>query len=99
LDRKHDAINTHNSAFKRRILELGSGLGICGLYCLKYLNLKSFTFTDVHDLVLMQIVKNVALNDIEQESRVLKLDWMDLDVTGVADSVDVILGSGSGRPV
>ena len=44
------------------MLELGSGVGLLGLHCLKTKRIKHYTFTDCHDMVLKQIETNVLLN-------------------------------------
>ena len=56
----------------RSVLELGSGVGLLGLMCLKFKKLKSYFFSDSHLLVLKQIENNLKLNTDEENNKVLE---------------------------
>lgn len=93
---------------KRVILELGTGLGLLGLNCLK-LKPKQYIFTDSHVEVMSQLKKNLAYNydetkigtsgsyDEEKPIVLDRLDWCDLsdcDLLKKKISIDFILASG-----
>lgn len=84
----------------RKVLELGSGVGLLGLTCLKLLNCKEFIFTDSHDLVLEQINKNILLNTPENhlKAHVYELNWQEPQSSKLNDEVlsqiDLLLASG-----
>jgi predicted nicotinamide N-methyase len=46
----------------KRVLELGAGVGLLGLSCLKSNGIQQFTFTDSHEMVLKQIRDNCSYN-------------------------------------
>ena len=91
------------------MLELGSGVGITGIYCLKYNDKppKSYIFTDHHSLVLQQIRDNLSFNDIStmgetsldhknSQVSIIDLDWNDVNSSELIKraDIDVIIGSG-----
>ncbi len=53
----------------RRVLELGSGLGLFGINAVKCCSVKSFVFTDCHDKVLEFLRLNVDLNFAEPKRK------------------------------
>ena len=53
----------------KKVLELGSGLGLTGLTVVKNCKPSSFTFTDVHDSVLKVLVENVNINLFNEGSQ------------------------------
>lgn len=92
---------------KRVILELGTGLGLLGLNCLK-LKPKQYIFTDFHYEVLNQLKRNLCYNynesniatvyDKDKDIIVDRLDWCNLDECELLNKnklfVDLILASG-----
>jgi len=75
----HDIFNN------KSVLELGCGLGLLGLNCLKICKPKKYLFTDSHQKVLNQLKSNILYNydSSKQETNDLieveRLDWTDLD--------------------
>ena len=60
-DLRKAALN-HLTLLFRRILELGSGLGLTGLLTLMGSSLTSYIFTDCHPEVLKLLVENININ-------------------------------------
>ncbi|KAK3090413.1 hypothetical protein FSP39_011643 [Pinctada imbricata] len=52
----------------RKVLELGSGLGMTGLSICKQCNVKSFTFSDCHYQVLYLLMRNIEINLSQRET-------------------------------
>lgn len=84
-------------------MELGAGVGLLGLNCLKLAKIKQYIFTDSHSLVIKQIQKNVSYNyPLEDEAKniqVIQLDWVDfkdspLFMEEQELKIDLILASG-----
>lgn len=84
------------------MIELGCGLGLLGLNCLKICKPKKYIFTDSHQKVLNQLKSNISYNykSNEQETQNLieieRLDWTDLDNCEFLkeNDIDIILASG-----
>jgi hypothetical protein len=86
---------------------LGSGVGLLGLMCLKFKNLKSFAFSDSHSLVLKQIENNLNLNTDKQSNKVFenslssisvdRIDWTDIngDEFIGKENIDLIIATGN----
>jgi tRNA1(Val) A37 N6-methylase TrmN6 len=90
----------------RSVLELGSGVGLLGLMCLKFKKLKSFVFSDSHVLVIKQIKNNLDLNTEKHSNKIFendlnsisvdRIDWTDIngdECTGKED-IDLIIATG-----
>ena len=59
-------VNMTGLGFKgKRIFELGCGVGFLGLHILKAIQLESYTFTDVHPVVLNTAWFNIGINSGE----------------------------------
>lgn len=54
----------------RRVLELGSGVGLTGLCVSLYCKPSSYWFSDCHPVVLHMLKSNILLNLIEQNAHV-----------------------------
>ncbi|XP_062999506.1 protein-lysine N-methyltransferase EEF2KMT [Elgaria multicarinata webbii] len=52
----------------RRVLELGSGIGLTGIAICKVCHPRAYTFSDHHQCVLQQLSENVHLNGFSLES-------------------------------
>ena len=81
------------------ILELGAGVGLVGLYCLRDAKPKAFIFTDHHEMVMRQLERNIELNYKKECSdgliSVQNLDWINIEeINENKLKVDVILASG-----
>ncbi len=74
--------------------------------CLKFKNLKRFTFSDSHSLVLRQIENNLNLNTDKQSNKVFennlssisidRIDWTDIngDECSGNENIDLIIATG-----
>lgn len=79
----------------RNCLELGAGVGLVGLYCLRDLNPQKYILTDHHDLVLNQLEANLKLNFNDETSTIMRLDWINSEEFNAKDlDLDLILASG-----
>ncbi|KAJ8324991.1 hypothetical protein QVD99_000270 [Batrachochytrium dendrobatidis] len=84
----------------RRVLELGSGIGLLGL-AISLMGAKSVCMTDVADSVLDRLSVNIALNTLPSESSIqtIKLDWEWTDaqtldaINQIHAGFDVIVGA------
>ncbi|CAJ1441195.1 unnamed protein product [Effrenium voratum] len=79
----------------RRVLELGSGLGLLGLACAR-LGAASVVLTDYDEALLTACRRSVALNSMEDLVSVQALDWQDVASGGPLPElppVDLILGA------
>lgn len=72
----------------KRILELGSGTGICGIYAAK-LGAHHVTLTDFIDWNIENIIKNIKMNKLEKLTDPLWFKWG----TSLNDQWDMIIGS------
>lgn len=59
----------------RCIVELGSGCGLSGIFCAKYLNSQRVLLTDYDPGSLSLIQDNILLNEVEDLARCLPLEW------------------------
>ncbi len=84
------------------VLELGAGVGLLGLTCLKS-GVKHYAFSDSHRLVLDQLEKNLVYNEVDSErASAVQLDWT-IDLREQEDVVnnqnllnlDLILATGN----
>lgn len=57
------------------IVEFGSGCGLSGIFCAKYLNPKRVLMTDYDPGSLSLIQDNILLNEVEDIARCLPLEW------------------------
>jgi len=63
---------------KKRILELGAGLGLLGLGVIKQCNPESYIFSDRHPGVLDALARNLDINISQEETPLdLQKDWRD----------------------
>lgn len=89
----------------RSVLELGAGVGLLGLNCLRKYDPQRYIFTDCHQLVLDQCKRNLDHNQMisngsEKEVKVANLDWMfpqDCDLWNRDGSLEINLILASGR--
>ncbi|XP_069125293.1 protein-lysine N-methyltransferase EEF2KMT-like [Argopecten irradians] len=60
-----------NSTFlkNKRVMELGSGLGLTGITVCKNNQMKSYTFSDCHPQVMYLLMRNIETNLAEQSSQ------------------------------
>uniref|UniRef100_A0A670Y9E1 FAM86 N-terminal domain-containing protein n=1 Tax=Pseudonaja textilis TaxID=8673 RepID=A0A670Y9E1_PSETE len=80
----------------RRILELGSGIGLTGIAICKVCHPREYIFSDHHEGVLQQLSENLQLNGLtlEAESSSHQLDWNLVSKDELAKlQVDVILAA------
>lgn len=89
----------------KTVLELGSGVGLLGFYCLNNGSIRRFMFTDSHELVLKQIKSNCAYNQVDHETErngskasVHTLNWSEPDESDLFENenlprVDFILAT------
>ena len=69
-------IESHKQIIENRIvLELGSGIGLTGIYILKTCSPALLTFSDHHSLVLKVLQNNIDINGVRQKSIVRRIDW------------------------
>lgn len=77
---------------KKRVLELGTGLGLCGIAC-ALLGAENVTLTDL-EYILPATLRNVSNNNlISNQVRVTQLDWTSTDLENLPAMVDVIIAS------
>lgn len=86
----------------KHVLELGSGTGLCSIFCAKYLNPVHVLATDGVPDVLTGINHNIVLNALESPSLISTelLNWTDLDGLeeklkgqGQIPHYDIVIGS------
>lgn len=76
----------------KRVLEMGCGLGLCGISCLP-IGASHVTLTDM-DYILSSTHRNVVLNKVEIQAAVFCLDWFNpADAQINWKQVDVIIAS------
>ncbi|KAJ8686466.1 hypothetical protein QAD02_022260 [Eretmocerus hayati] len=66
----------HEKIRGKRVLELGSGVGLTGLTVLNYCKPKSYHFSDAHPLVLKTLEENVKLNLYDEDHRFLSYETL-----------------------
>lgn len=74
----------------KKILELGSGLGLCGIAC-AHIGAKKITMTDL-DYILPTTLTNVARNNVSGKVEVKHLDWNDC-IYDTLGEIDLIIAS------
>jgi predicted nicotinamide N-methyase len=90
-------IHAHSNLFEgRTVLELGSGLGLCGLVAGHYS--KEVTLTDFDPILVNQLSQNIdfnrrSLGQKYQECKAKILDWDRLDQMEGINYSDIIIGS------
>lgn len=57
----------------RNVLELGSGLGLLGMFICKMCNPQGYIFTDYHEKVLQLLDENITLNGINPSTKSCQL--------------------------
>ncbi|GBG29559.1 Hypothetical Protein FCC1311_057802 [Hondaea fermentalgiana] len=82
----------------KRVLELGAGLGLCGLAAGRSdFGAAAVVLTDFHPRIVSNLAYNIAVNDLETpRCSAQVLDWEDLDAAfedEVDDKFDLIIGS------
>eukprot|EP00088_Acartia_fossae_P045989 TRINITY_DN4960_c0_g1_i1.p1 TRINITY_DN4960_c0_g1~~TRINITY_DN4960_c0_g1_i1.p1 ORF type:complete len:297 (-),score=23.72 TRINITY_DN4960_c0_g1_i1:50-940(-) len=79
----------------KRILELGAGTGITGIFCLKSTEILDYIFTDCHEKVLTNLKLNADHNLAEHTNyRIETLDWQQaLSYQDTLAQPDLILGA------
>ncbi|KAJ9601306.1 hypothetical protein L9F63_000528, partial [Diploptera punctata] len=89
-------INNHEYFEKKRVLELGSGVGLTGLVVSLCCRPSSYWFSDCHPSVLHLLQSNIALNTTCNEEtlshngtqiEVLNLPWEDIPSSGISQLV------------
>jgi len=80
---------------RKDVLELGSGLGLCGLVAGTFGNCKSVHLTDFHPMVVANCRFNLELNGLESMGTAFALDWEAPDE--VLESVGPTSNDGSGQ--
>ena len=84
-------VEENKAAFAgKRVLELGSGVGLPSMYIAKTCGPASVTATDA-DYVTLAL--NVERNELQDAIHVMKLDWEDVQVTYACDTYDVLVAS------
>ena len=68
----------------KTVLELGAGLGLCGLVCAR-LGSSRVVLTDFHPRVVANLEYEVRLNELEPVAAARALDWDRLDAPGSSD--------------
>ena len=61
----------------KNVLELGSGVGLTGIYILKTCSPSHLTFSDHHSVVLEVLKNNIDNNKVCSKSSSFKIDWND----------------------
>lgn len=59
------------------LLELGSGIGLTGIYILKTCLPSHLTFSDHHSVVLEVLQNNINTNKVQEMSSVVRIEWND----------------------
>lgn len=88
-------IKNHNELFKnKRIIELGTGCGLCGMSCLLFTQCEHMTFSDNQESILSNLKENIKMNNIKDEGRysITNINWKDYAKYG-EEKYDVIIGS------
>ena len=77
---------------EKHVLELGAGLGLCGIAC-ALLDAENVTLTDL-EYILAATWQNVSKNNLRSDRvRVTQLDWTSTDLENLPSIVDVIIAS------
>ena len=64
-----------NTIKEKRICELGSGVGLCGIVSAKILNASSVLLTDGDQVVLRNLRYNIELNELDDIAKCCQLIW------------------------
>jgi predicted nicotinamide N-methyase len=76
----------------KRVLELGCGLGLCGISCAS-IGAHHVTLTDM-DYILQSTQRNVLANKVEKQAAVCCLDWLDPEMAVIEwNQIDIIIAS------
>lgn len=88
-------IKNNSEDFKtKRVIELGTGCGLCGISCLLYTQCEHVTFSDNQEPILSNLKDNIKMNNIKDNSRysISNINWKDYATYG-EKKYDIIIGS------
>lgn len=76
----------------RLVLEIGCGLGLCGISCVS-IGANHVTLTDM-DYILQSTQRNILFNKVEKQAVVCCLDWFDPEIALIQwNDIDIIIAS------